>query len=93
MTTNESLYPSCISDSFRGIYAPQHFAKYVDRANMPAEDWDILLAGPAADGYWDVWDFVAMNWEQDGITILESHGDIFLVDTNAPLGEWDYLLS
>ena len=89
MTTNE---PQLAVDNHFGIYGPQVFAERFSRGNISADDWRILLNGPDAEFYWETWELVSMTWDTDGISILESDGDIWLVDTDAPLGTWEYLL-
>ena len=88
----EHVKPQLAVDSHHGIYGPQTFAERVDRMNIDENDWNILLNGPDTENYWEVWDDVAQTWNCDGVTILESGGDIWLVDTDAPLGEWEFLL-
>ena len=89
MTTTE---PTLAVDSHFGIYGPQTFAERFSRENITEDDWNTLLDGPEAEYYWETWEHVAMSWNLEGLTILESDGDIWLVDTDAPLGTWEGLL-
>jgi hypothetical protein len=52
-----------LSDA-RGIYIPRDFAESIDPANtagIRAEDWQVLLAGPDHDWYWEAWAAVCDN--------------------------------
>lgn len=53
-------------DGHHGIYVPQVFAETVKREyvkNVSQSDWDILLAGPDHEHYWDTWADVLDNAE------------------------------
>jgi hypothetical protein len=74
------------ADSNRGMYIPQFFAQSVKRdliKNIDADDWNILLAGPDHELYWDVWETVLDNAEINhpdlGKCILFQDGDLWIV--------------
>lgn len=77
------------ADGSRGIYIPQHFAQSVKREfvqNVSDEDWQVLEAGPNANGrelYWEVWDTVlndARITAPDGREgFLLQNGDLWVV--------------
>lgn len=88
----EHFKPQLVVESHHGIFGPQTFAERLSRENISEDDWNILLNGPESELYWEVWEDVVLSWNNSGLTILESDGDIWLIDTDAPLGEWEYLL-
>ena len=55
----------CLLDSARGIYIPQAFAEQfsADEWGIGAEEFEILLAGPDNELYWETWDDVLHNAE------------------------------
>jgi hypothetical protein len=58
--SNAELY----ADSNRGVYIPQHFAESINRAcvtGVSEEDYNILLAGPEHEFYWETWGRVTDN--------------------------------
>lgn len=83
-----------LSDA-RGIYIPCDFARaFIDRAksvaNVTAEQWAILDAGPEHPEYWETWDEVlnyAVVTDANGVKyLLFQDGNLWLV----PRGmEWD----
>lgn len=82
-----------LSDA-RGVYIPRDFALSVKRdcvANVDAEQWAILEAGPDHEHYWDVWsevcDDATVTDPDTGIVYaVHQDGDCWLV----PAGmEWD----
>jgi hypothetical protein len=88
----ERFEPYLAVDSHHGIYGPQTFAARFNRENISVDDWQTLLDGPDSDNYWEVWEDVVLSWNKEGLSILESDGDIWLIDTDTPLEEWEYLL-
>jgi len=59
--------PVCIVDGLHGIYVPQVWAERygsaaVESAGVRAVDVELLLGGPDAPNYWDVWDWVLSDY-------------------------------
>lgn len=53
----------CIIDGSWGIYVPQQFCqRYEKVSGVSQEDWDICLAGPEHELYWDAWDEILTDW-------------------------------
>ena len=101
-TTRE---PACIIDGHHGVYVPQIFATeygtlfegggrvpadvQIDR--RPAEEREVLLAGPEHEHYWDVWEAIldGLEWTEHNGTCrrtLWQDSDLFLI-TNGIMGE------
>lgn len=84
----------CYLDSARGIYIPQAFAKQTRHEcvkGVSAEDWEILVAGPDGEYYWDTWsdvlDNATLTDPQTGFVYrLEQDGDLFLIPSD---WEWN----
>jgi hypothetical protein len=75
-----------IVDGHHGIYVPQTFCqRYYKTDDISQEDWDICLAGPDHEGYWEAWDEILSWWateETDGMgnvfkIFLEQDQDLF----------------
>lgn len=80
-------------DSHWGIYVPQRFAEIVTAkghrdlvTGVSPEDWEILMAGPEHEYYWDTWDDVLDN-ARVGAFHLHQDGDLWLVDWDAMTDE------
>ncbi|MFZ9326520.1 MAG: hypothetical protein ACO24H_03535 [Polynucleobacter sp.] len=86
----ESSWPdaesTCIIDGAHGIYVPQQFCqRYEKTENVCQEDWDICLAGPDHEHYWESWDAILNDWggeefdELNGVyrIWIEQDGDLF----------------
>lgn len=73
------------ADDCHGIYCPQYALERLTREQLTGisdEDWDIVLAGPDHEWYWESWDIIcsdaivtlpdgdAYRIEQDGIVWL-----------------------
>jgi hypothetical protein len=90
-------YVNCFLDSARGIYIPQNFAESIDLKDwtgIKKSDFDILLAGPEAESYWDAWQSVLDNAESTCGAVLYQDGDLFLVYRDKGLQDLnDYLES
>ena len=76
----------CIIDGCWGIYVPQQFCqRYEKVSGVSQEDWDICLAGPERELYWDAWDAVLNDWQFEeadsngGVWRISLHqdGDLF----------------
>lgn len=76
----------CIIDGCWGIYVPQQFCKRYEKVEgVSQQDWDICLAGPEHELYWDAWDEVLSNWQFEetdsngGVwrISLQQDGDLF----------------
>ena len=66
----------------RGIYIPQHFAESYNSEQwqtIDQADLDILLSGPEAESYWEVWDDVLNNAETVCGGVLWQDGDLWIV--------------
>jgi hypothetical protein len=75
-----------ITDSNRGIYAPQHFAQTMEMSaknnyECDLEDIKIVLAGPNDDNedYWEAWNAICDDFNDDeGRSIFHLDGNIFI---------------
>jgi hypothetical protein len=81
-------------NEMRGIYIPQNFVEETKRecvANVGAETWAILEAGPDHEWYWEAWDDVCRDAvltdpETGTQYTIWQDGDCWLI----PVGmEWD----
>ena len=63
-----------------GIYIPQLFAEFFERANIKESDWKILQEGVDGEDYWDTWNHVLDNYNHNG-KILYQDGDLWSIDT------------
>lgn len=88
----ERFEPYLAVDSHHGIYGPQTFAEQYGRMNISEDDWNILLDGPDNENYWETWEQVTLTWAFGPAMILESEGDIWLVDGHAAWEYRDFLL-
>ena len=56
----------CIIDGSWGIYVPQQFCQRYEKLDcISQEDWDICLAGPEHELYWDSWDVILGDWQYE----------------------------
>ena len=72
-----------IADSNRGIYAPQAFVQAYQmgsKRNFGCElqDIAIVLKGPEQEHYWEAWDSICDDFDDNGKFIHEEEGNIFL---------------
>jgi hypothetical protein len=71
------IFSECIVDGSWGIYVPQRFCQnYEKTSGVSQEDWDICLAGPDHELYWEAWDEILSNW---GGEETDAMGNVFRV--------------
>ena len=83
-------YCNCFLDSARGIYIPQNFAESIsldEWTGIDKSDFDILLAGPDHEDYWEAWTQVLDNAESNCGATLWQDGDLFLVYRDKALAD------
>jgi hypothetical protein len=74
------------ADNARGVFIPQYFAECVQReyvTGVSKEDYDVLLAGPDHEHYWEAWadvvDNATINDPVMGPCYLYEDGDLWVV--------------
>ena len=85
-----NTYCNCFLDSARGIFIPQNFAESIslnEWTGIDKSDFDILLAGPNHEFYWDAWTQVLDNAESTCGATLYQDGDLFLVYRDKALSD------
>jgi hypothetical protein len=82
-----------LSDA-RGIYIPRDFAECTHRecvSGVSDEDWQVLLAGPEHEWYWEAWDGVcnsaALSSDTGKQYSVHQDGDCWLVEKGAEYDE------